>query len=141
MGYVGSIGCGSILSIFGLVMILGVVVSETITGADLAGLLIAGIVPLSFGSALVVHGGRKLKRRNQIRLEETVLRLATQHGGMVTPALVARDAPVSLAEASAILEDMSAKGHAELTPMEDGSLRYYFPGVGASRPTPLLPRF
>ena len=58
--------------------------------------------------------------------ERSVLRVAQEHGGRVTPALVAVDSDLSLEEAERILQSMVVKSHASMQVRDDGRIEYEF---------------
>ncbi|MEI8093284.1 MAG: hypothetical protein WCG80_03665 [Spirochaetales bacterium] len=65
------------------------------------------------------------KRRDS--LEKTVLKVARNRSGVVTPALVVLESDLKLEEAETVLTDLSKRGYAELRVKDNGTLDYYFP--------------
>ncbi len=59
--------------------------------------------------------------------EKTVLQIARQNNGVVTPALVVLDSDLKLEEAEAVLNDLAKRGYAELRVKDNGTLDYLFP--------------
>jgi hypothetical protein len=100
----------------------------------------AGIVAVFAGAFPFVSGLRgliadrvsepkRLKQdsaEQQAEAERSILRIARQGRGVVTPALVAIESDVSLEEADKILQAMTAKGHATMQVRDDGRIEYEF---------------
>ena len=92
--------------------------------------------PLAFAGALpAVKGFLSLRRlRTAARLhapappdpQTQVLRIARRQRGRVTPALIAVDSSLSVAEAERTLDEMVRGGHASMTVAEDGRVEYEF---------------
>ncbi len=59
-------------------------------------------------------------------LEKTVLQIAKDRGGVVTPALVVLHSDLHLAEAEKVLGDLAARGYAEMRLKENGTIDYVF---------------
>ncbi len=55
-----------------------------------------------------------------------VLRIARRQSGRVTPALIAVDTTLSVAEAERTLDEMVRAGHASMTVADDGRVEYEF---------------
>jgi hypothetical protein len=58
--------------------------------------------------------------------ERSVLRLARDRGGRLTPALVALDCDMSVEEAERVLDGLAKKGHATLRVRDEGRVEYEF---------------
>jgi hypothetical protein len=58
--------------------------------------------------------------------ERSVLRIARDRGGRLTPSLVALDCELSVEEAERVLDDLAKKGHASMRVREDGRIEYEF---------------
>lgn len=96
-------------------------------------LFFMGGLPLVSGIKHLVEAGIAApgeKRREEAErgraLELSILRLASERSGILTPALVAMETGMSLDEAQAALDRMAGKGHAELNVLESGRLEYRF---------------
>lgn len=59
-------------------------------------------------------------------LEKTVLQIARERRGVVTPALVALHSDLSLDEAEEVLGSLSSRGYAEMRVKENGTIDYLF---------------
>ena len=93
------------------------------------------IFPLAFAGVLpAVKGILSLRRiRSSPRLREPapdpqteVLKIARRQSGRVTPALVAVDSALSVAEAERALDEMVRGGHAAMMVADDGRVEYEF---------------
>ena len=94
------------------------------------------IFPLAFAGVLpAVKGILSLRRiRSAPRLHEPVrpdpqtevLKIARRQNGRVTPALVAVDSALSVAEAERALDEMVRGGHAAMVVADDGRVEYEF---------------
>jgi hypothetical protein len=70
---------------------------------------------------------RKLnERESAIEMERTLLALAPDHNGILTPSLVVLSSNLGLEEAEKALESMASKGHASMSVREDGRIEYEF---------------
>jgi hypothetical protein len=58
--------------------------------------------------------------------ERSILRIARDRGGRLTPALVALDCDMGVEEAERILDGLAKKGHASMQVREDGRVEYEF---------------
>jgi len=92
-----------------------------------------GVLPLARGLRGVISErmqGPKLRlREEQTRAaehERTILRLAADSGGRVTPALASLNTSMTLEEAEKALDAMTKKGHASMTVRDDGRVEYEF---------------
>jgi hypothetical protein len=99
----------------------------------------AGVLPASRGlSGLVAARAERkaLEAKNTTpkidaksaaaRGEKTVLRVARDKGGRVTPSLVALESDLSVEDAEKALDDLAKKGHASIIVREDGRIEYEF---------------
>jgi len=71
------------------------------------------------------YPGRGAGRREDP--EKTVLRVAKANGGFVTPGEAALEGDMSVDESRKLLEEMAAKGHAEMRVRSSGVVVYFFP--------------
>jgi len=71
--------------------------------------------------------GAEAARARPENPEKTVLRVARQNGGFVTPAEAALESDMSVDEARKLLEKMAAKGNAEMRVRSSGVVVYFFP--------------
>jgi len=97
-------------------------------------LFFMGILPLISGlrelatESLAAPAVKKASLVDRQRVaERSILRVASERGGRVSPALVAVEAGLGLEEAQKALDEMVAKGHAELRVLDSGRLEYAFP--------------
>jgi hypothetical protein len=95
--------------------------------------LFAGLLPAARGlSGLIAARGsapaiKKLgERERALENERSVLRIAREKGGRLTPALVALDCDMGMEEAERVLDGLARKGHASLQVREDGRIEYEF---------------
>jgi hypothetical protein len=58
--------------------------------------------------------------------EHVALRLAQEGNGVVTPALLALEANMGIAEAEKILQDLASRGHASMEVTREGRVEYLF---------------
>ena len=94
------------------------------------------IFPLAFAGALpAVKGLLALRRFGSSPTlrgpappdpQTEVLKIARQQSGRVTPALVAVDSALSVAEAERALDEMVRGGHAAMVVADDGRVEYEF---------------
>lgn len=81
--------------------------------------------------AAIAHGGMGgLPPSSAARPEDpekTILRVAKQNGGFVTPGEVALEGELSVDEARKYLEKLAAKGNAEMRVRTSGVVVYFFP--------------
>lgn len=70
----------------------------------------------------------RLSREQRARdgLEKTILKIASERGGVVTPALVVLNSDIKLEEAEKALSDMAARGYAEMRVKDNGTFDYVF---------------
>ena len=107
----------------GLVVFFGGLTLATGTGA--LRLLRARKAPQTTAPAPPVEGGIPI----DISLEAQILKLAAAHDGKVTPAEVALACGVSLDAASAALDGLVARGHADLHVTSDGEAVHVLKGI------------
>ena len=96
-----------------------------------------------FGGLPAIKGARRMVRdreRRQVEdrqdreernahIQRSILKTARQNRGVVTPSLVSLEANIPIVEADAALQDMAARGYAELNIRENGTLEYRFPDL------------
>jgi hypothetical protein len=102
----------------------------------LFGALFAGLLPAARGiSGLIAARGearldspaKKLREQEKtLDHERAILQIAREHGGRLTPALVALDCDMGIAEAERVLDDLAKRGHASVNVRNDGRLEYEF---------------
>lgn len=96
-------------------------------------LLFIGFI-LVFGNVFNSLRTRNLRERNESEreeedeklLEKHVLKAARKNNGMLTPALVALDSPLSIEQAETILQSFVKRGYATMEVSESGQLEYRF---------------
>lgn len=122
-----------LLVLFGLFLILGSSINiadrkatESVP-ANVAVLLIAGVLPLVVGVWLFLHTQRGASRRALEAREQTVLRLASQHHGELTVPQVADESGMTLEQATEVLERLYHKSFTEMTLSDSGEMVYRFP--------------
>jgi hypothetical protein len=105
--------------------------------------LFAGVLPAARGLTGLVAARRsapalqkQAESERALETERSVLRVAREKGGRLTPALVALDCEIGMDEAERVLDGLARKGHASLQVREDGRIEYEF----SEFMQPLLPR-
>jgi Uncharacterized membrane-associated protein/domain len=101
--------------------------------------IFAGVIPASKGlSGLIAERAqrREIERSSEPKKldakgaaaarEKSVLRIARDKGGRLTPPLVALESDLSLEEAERALDELAKKGHASMVVREDGRVEYEF---------------
>lgn len=94
--------------------------------------IFAGVLPAIRGISKILQARvdhkdhEQLTERHTEGVERTVLLLAKEHKGRLTPALVAVNSNVTLDEAEKQLNELVDKGYAELDVTEDGRMEYLF---------------
>lgn len=102
--------------------------------------VVFGVVPVLTGFRRVareITDGQRAKREaiegqkaqvveRKDSLEKTVLQIAKERRGVVTPALVVLHSDLQLAEAEKVLGDLSARGYAEMRIKDNGTIDYVF---------------
>ena len=93
----------------------------------------AGFLPAARGLAGLISARadapatKKLGERERAAgNERSVLTIARDRGGRLTPALVALDCDMGIEEAEAVLDGLAKKGHASMRVREDGRVEYEF---------------
>jgi hypothetical protein len=91
----------------------------------------AGLMPAARGlSGMIASRAPATKRLGEKERtagnERTILRIARDRGGRLTPALVALDCDMSIEEAEASLDGLARKGHASMRVRDDGRIEYEF---------------
>jgi hypothetical protein len=113
-------GLGMVGSIYDFLTLPGQVREANIKQALLAG---AGVHPswrtVNDGDARILHGKETVER--------TVLRLAKQNKGIITPSELALEANISMEEAKKTLDTLVTRGFAELRVRKSGTLVYTLP--------------
>jgi len=126
------IGAGQLL--IGLVG-FGVEIDKMMSGTSehpVLGFVLA--TGLTVGGIVVLRAGKqRARRRLELQAQEqerSLLQLARKHGGMLTPALVAADTDLSVAEADAELLRLAKLGACEVEYGEQTAVEYRFAGLG-----------
>jgi hypothetical protein len=95
--------------------------------------LFAGLLPAAraLSSMIASRASEPVRRRLDERQlsaenERTVLRIARERGGRITPSLVVLGSSMALEEAERALDDFAKKGHATVRIREDGRIEYEF---------------
>jgi len=93
----------------------------------------AGLLPAARGlsgmitSRTSAPAAKKIgERERAAENEKAVLRMARDRGGRLTPALVALDCDMGVAEAEFVLDGLAKKGHASMRVRDDGRIEYEF---------------
>ena len=131
-------GCGGLLSLFGITMIGGGMLSFGEKGkvaGDLTMMLLFGLVPLAIGVCWIYRAGAARRREAWEIIERKVLQIAMQHGGVVTAMEVAAQTDLSFEETERYLDRLADRGHVQVTPSDKG-LAYRFPGADANAAAP-----
>ncbi|TVR58683.1 MAG: hypothetical protein EA426_09380 [Spirochaetaceae bacterium] len=95
-------------------------------------IVFGGIVPMMSGIRMMLSPGERNRRKlieheSEKNTEKEVLRIAKTENGVVTPALIAVQTPLSLEEAENMLQVFVNHGYAEMTVCDDGRIEYVFP--------------
>lgn len=92
-----------------------------------------GLLPASRGLSKLIAAraaapaAKRIGEREQAaENERSVLRIARDRAGRVTPSMVALDCEMSVEEAERVLDDLAKKGHASMRVREDGRIEYEF---------------
>ncbi len=72
---------------------------------------------------------RALESGRRDSMEKTVLQIAKNHRGVVTPAIVVLESDLQLEEAERVLQGLSARGYAEMRIKDNGTIDYRFPDL------------
>ena len=93
----------------------------------------AGILPAARGLSGMISSrasapaAKKVgDRERAAENERTVLRMARDRGGRLTPSLVALDCDMGVSEAELVLDGLAKKGHASMRVRDDGRIEYEF---------------
>ena len=73
-----------------------------------------------------IEGQKTHEMERKDSLEKTVLQIAKDRKGIVTPALVVLHSDLQLIEAEKVLGDMAARGYAEMRIKDNGTIDYVF---------------
>jgi len=99
----------------------------------LFGASFGGLLPAARGVAGMIEArssapaAKKISERERaVENERSVLGLARQRGGRLTPALVALDCPMGIEEAESVLDGLVKNGHASMRVRDDGRIEYEF---------------
>ena len=127
---------GITLCVLAGLMVLGFAQARSVSAASMIALLIGAGIPGTVGIALLTgrlgSGGRLGAATIQLRrqtIEAEILRLAGQHKGKLTVVEVVSELALDHAEASAVLEDLSVRGVADIQVTDAGTLVYDFRDV------------
>jgi len=102
--------------------------------------LLFGLLPAMGGLRRLVHDAAELREEKRLALEErlsreqlnrdslekTILKIAQERRGVVTPALIVLGSDLKLEEAEKALSDMAARGYAEMRVKDNGTIDYVF---------------
>lgn len=123
-----SAGCLSTVGAFFLLVMIGMIAEgdwEGIWGSALFAIGPFGLAAVAYARARAAD--RALLAREQEVQEQHLLRSAARHGGRVTPALAAMEAPgLTILEAKALLDRLAAAGLCAVESGDEGSLYYVF---------------
>jgi hypothetical protein len=109
----------------------------------LPGAIFMGIMPVARGISGIVAqrsaiarereaqrlsggGADREARKGPASVERAILRLASERGGRLTPALVVLGSQLSIQEAERALDELAKKGHAAMRIRDDGRVEYEF---------------
>jgi hypothetical protein len=99
----------------------------------LFGALFGGLLPAARGlSGMIAARGaapaaKKIGERERgLENERSVLRIAREKGGRLTPSLVALDCDMGIEESERVLDGLVKKGHASMRVRDDGRIEYEF---------------
>jgi hypothetical protein len=102
--------------------------------------LVFGLVPVLGGFRRLIRDAAELREEKRLALEErlnreqasrdglekTILKIAQERRGVVTPALIVLGSDLKLEEAEKALSDMAARGYAEMRVKDNGTIDYVF---------------
>lgn len=123
---------GMIVGLFGLVMMLGFLVSEkreSAGGNDIVLLTLFSLLPIAAGCWLCYLSWKRKRKRKLAELENTALSLAARKGGRLTAAELAMDARIDVQKARALLEHFVKEKAAILKIADNGAYVYEFDGL------------
>ncbi len=99
----------------------------------LFGALFGGLFPAARGLSGIIAArsaapaAKRLgERERALERERSVLVIARDRSGRVTPTLVALDCGMGIEEAESVLDSLAKKGHASMRVREDGRIEYEF---------------
>jgi hypothetical protein len=69
---------------------------------------------------------QELSQNDGVRNQKTVLRIAKENKGIVTPAMVAMNSELSIEQADELLQDITKKGFADMRVRDSGKIEYEF---------------
>jgi hypothetical protein len=76
-----------------------------------------------------LEGRRTQELERQDSWEKTILQIAKKRRGVVTPALVVLESDLKLDEAEKVLQNLAARGYAEMRVKDNGTIDYRFPDL------------
>ncbi len=88
--------------------------------------LIGTAAELSAERRLALEARMERERASREGLEKTILKIAQERRGVVTPALVVLGSDIKLEDAEKALGDMAARGYAEMRVKDNGTIDYVF---------------
>jgi hypothetical protein len=95
--------------------------------------LFTGVLPAARGLSRIIAArasapaAKKLgEKERAAESERSVLKIARDRAGRLTPSLVALDCDMSVEEAELILDGLAKKGHASMRVRDDGRVEYEF---------------
>jgi hypothetical protein len=121
-----------LLIIFGLMMIFGSIIKITRPDpkysleANIAGMVIAGFIPLAAGLYLLLTTLKKNRTAEKDELENTILKLAKANKGKLTAGEVAMSTSLGMEDAKKYLDSLCIKGIVDLFISESGINVYQF---------------
>lgn len=121
-----------LLVLFGLLIMLGTTVnifdraSKDSVPGDVAGFILAGILPVVLGCWLFRRTQMGASRRAFEARELTVLRLASRHDGVLTVPQVAAEAGMTLEQAQDVLDRLYRKSFTEIALADSGEMLHRF---------------
>ena len=125
-------GIAELFSGLGAIAVFGALYVLTHSGIFIFVGVFAGVLPAIRGLSKVMQARVDSRERARIEArtadsaERTVLILARQEKGRLTPAIVAVNSDLSLDDAEKQLNQFVDKGYAELNVTEDGRMEYLF---------------
>jgi hypothetical protein len=91
--------------------------------------LFFAIFPLKNAITRILNGKKlrqELSQNEEMRNQKTVLRIAKENKGIVTPTLVAMNSDLSIEQADLLLQSITKKGFADMQIRESGKIEYEF---------------
>ena len=126
------LGLAACLGAFGLLILVGVLVgllehtSRYTALTDVSLGLLLGVLPIVWGLWLWRRVRRRVADRRTEGLENTVLRLAVQHHGVLTAMDVVVNSSLSVDHAKSILDQLNLKGLNDIHVSDSGIMTYTF---------------